>query len=54
MTKQQIKWASVHDWFLTATSNTVTVRDYEMQDGQYIPIRKTFDNLTELKIWAGY
>lgn len=54
MNKQQIKWASGHGWFLTSTSSTVTVRDYEMDDGQYTPIKKTFDNISELKIWAGY
>ena len=48
MTYLQIKWASQHDWFLTARGNKVLVR------GDNGEPNKWFSDYTALRTWAGY
>lgn len=49
MNKQQIRWASEHDWFIKETNNGVLVRgEYEGDNNLEIT---SFD---ELYIYAGY
>lgn len=51
MTKQQINWASEHDWFLAVSKDGqgVEVRD-DMEQDKWIEIR----DFKQLKSWAGY
>lgn len=48
MTKQQIAWASRHDWFIEGFDGAVLVREDET--GR----ERTFDNIKSLRAWAGY
>jgi len=53
MTKQDINWAKGHDWYLTTVvctnGNLMIVVHEQGQDHC-----ESFDNLTELRNWAGY
>lgn len=52
MTPRQVRWASAHDWYLSATGGawlTVTVRDDVQAGGEL-----TFTSFNKLKEWAGY
>lgn len=55
MNQQQIKWASLHDWFLTDNQDgTVTVMDYTTnEDGLIVMQPRTFDNFDLLLLWVG-
>jgi hypothetical protein len=61
MTKQQIRWASQHDWFLYEGIDGMSVvcRDYDSHlcgngEWHHDPITVTFSNFRELRVWAGY
>ncbi|MHA1809337.1 MAG: hypothetical protein ACTSYH_03390 [Candidatus Heimdallarchaeaceae archaeon] len=51
MTRNQIKWASTHDWYIGCNlhSGVVYVRDDSISAQAII-----FDNIHELRAWAGY
>ena len=49
MTKQEINFASQHDWFLNTHENGVIVRDDMNKDNVLY-----FENFKKLKAWAGY
>lgn len=52
MNKQQIKWASEHDWFICAYDGYergVVVRDDFEPEKQ-----KVFTDFRKLRVWAGY
>lgn len=55
MTKQQVKWASQHDWYIGDVEHdgyrAVLVRDYH-PSGEYFV--NTFSDFNKLKKWAGY
>lgn len=52
MTKQQMQWASGHDWFISASdTGHVIVQDWN-EAGEAIPV--TFQDYQELRVWAGY
>tara|TARA_R110000822_G_scaffold53019_2_gene136851 strand:- start:493 stop:675 length:183 start_codon:yes stop_codon:yes gene_type:complete len=58
--KQQIRWASQHDWFVSSEciegEGVVTVIDYissETQPELYLT-HPVFTDYKELKEWAGY
>jgi len=55
MTKQQIKWASQHDWFIGEIEHgeykAVIVRDYHPSGKEFFPTYSDFDKLQK---WAGY
>ncbi|MFG1298011.1 hypothetical protein V5F50_19655 [Xanthobacter sp. V13C-7B] len=56
MTQQQISWAATHDWFLGTDGRGVWVEDCEhnKRRGQVCCIPRYFDNIYELRRWAGY
>ena len=56
MTKQQIRWAADHDWFIRGRDNWVEVRDFEWDDNiqEYDEVYLKFDDIYELRAWAGY
>lgn len=49
MTKQQIRWAEQHNWFLESNNGEVIVRDEAEVFGV-----TSFTNFNKLKQWAGY
>lgn len=53
LTKQQIRWASQHDWFISEAEQgqSVIVRDYHPSGEEFFP---TYSNFEKLKQWAGY
>lgn len=53
MTKQQIRWASEHDWFILPLVGGVMVRDYIDNDANK-PTSIKFTCFEELYAWAGY
>lgn len=55
MTRQQIAWASQHDWFIADnTDGTIDVADICTHNGKVIKAIACFSNFSELKAWAGY
>lgn len=58
MTKQQIKWASEHDWYLgpAATDGGILVQDHvvNMNTGESTITAKMFTDFAALRKWAGY
>ena len=55
MTKQQIKWASGHDWFVADNMDgSIEVLDICTHNGQTIRAVACFNDFAELKAWAGY
>lgn len=61
LSKQQIKWASQHDWFVSQQvdpqgNGSVVVEDvmYNWIKDTSIVTNKTFSDIEELKAWAGY
>ena len=53
MTKQQVRWARDHDWYLGTMSRDGQIIIFVKHD--YIPfIELEFTDFNELKIWAGY
>ena len=51
MSKQNIRWAKTHDWFLDAIGGAVFVRDWT-ECGS--PTIASFRDIEELRSWAGY
>jgi len=52
LNKQQLKWASQHDWFVKESfEGYVVVRDYDSAGNLEL---KTFKDFQELRSWAGY
>lgn len=49
MTRQQIKWAAQHDWFIRQSGNGVVVRG---DCGE--PDEVFFNDAKALRAWAGY
>lgn len=55
MTKAQIAWARMHDWFLQTDGKGVWVRDEAMLDGICLTAPdKYFSEFSALRDWAGY
>ncbi len=56
LTDKQIKWASLHDWFIEGGADgTILVRDSYVLDGVlYESILKWAGTFSELRAWAGY
>jgi len=57
MTRRQIEWASLHDWFcgVGADNASVIVEDrYTVNGGPLQVDILTFSNFAELYVWAGY
>lgn len=56
MTNRQIAWAAQHDWFLCARDGRVfcvcrvTFSDGRPAEDEFAD----FDNITDLRAWAGY
>ena len=50
MTKQQIKWASQHDWYVCHSDILKRVTVWEQETMQTV----CFTDFKELKTWAGY
>lgn len=54
MNKQQIKWASLHDWFISShvlANGTLGVKvNDDMKAGYFL----RFDSFIKLTLWAGY
>ena len=51
MTSKQIKWASGHDWYITSSESSITVKDDNIAGGQLNFKSGTFSELCK---WAGY
>jgi hypothetical protein len=59
MTRQQMQWASQHDWFVDSfefnDSFTIEVIDYDFSElNGYVRNDITFTSFMSLKKWAGY
>jgi hypothetical protein len=57
MNNQQIKWASLHDWYSHSNGNTVYVIDYVINvDTNNVVTNKVvpFTDFQALREWAGY
>lgn len=55
MTRQQIKWASSHDWFIRADGDTVIVSEsIQHRDGSWTTEPVRFASFDALRAWAGY
>ncbi len=48
MTESEIKWASQHDWFISASNGVVVAMDSGIGKTEF------FTDFKELKNWAGY
>lgn len=51
MTRQEQQWAMQHDWWELNTVDGVFVKDYNEEGKQ---ISKHFNNIHDLRVWAGY
>ena len=55
MTKQQINFASYHDWYISNDGESVLVMDIVLnEDGLLTEETKRFTNFEALLVWAGY
>lgn len=53
LTKQQMQWASQHDWFMRASESEgyVVVRDWDLAGNE---VAAYFSSFAKLRAWAGY
>lgn len=59
MTKQEIKWASQHDWFSHSNGDVVYVIEHVADvtkpgELNWVETTKAFNDLEKLRNWAGY
>ena len=66
MTRNQVRWAATHDWFVSAkgakrrmdgtliSPASVLVRDVSVRDGVVSQDLRIFTNFRSLYAWAGY
>ena len=56
MTREQQRWASLHDWFIKAVQGGVKVKDWvwDVDANEYKEETLTFTDFQELYYWAGY
>ena len=58
MTRNQVRWAATHDWFLSSSerNGSVTVADvrYDAKTQAVTSSLRTFTDFRSLYAWAGY
>jgi hypothetical protein len=54
-TDNQVKWASLHDWFISGDNQSITVRNVFWNAAGKVEVSTGFfENFKDLRDWAGY
>ena len=54
-TARQVKWASLHDWFISGNGESITVRNVVWGADKKVSVTTGFfSNFDDLRDWAGY